>query len=49
LARLLQRYEFRDNRWTAETDPKLLLKDMQAGFTVLPMGGVNLSIRERAP
>jgi hypothetical protein len=47
LAKLVQRYEFCDDSLAAGDDPKIKRKDMQAGFTVLPSGGVTLSMRER--
>lgn len=63
LARLIHRYEFRDERVAeqvpetevGEEDPRVesrdenakFLKDMQAGFTVLPQGGLPLEIRLR--
>ena len=43
LTKLVSRYEFRDDR----LDVSELRKDMQAGFTVLPAGGVTLSVVER--
>jgi cytochrome P450 len=47
LTRLMHRYEFRDDRLGNSGDSTELRKDMQAGFTVLPSGGVTLSIHER--
>jgi cytochrome P450 len=47
LARLMYRYDFRDERLSNAKDSEALRKDMQAGFTVLPSGGVTLSIHER--
>jgi cytochrome P450 len=47
LARLVDRYEFRDARLDTESDIKSLRKDMQAGFTVLPQGGVEVQVRMR--
>jgi cytochrome P450 len=47
LARLMYKYEFRDERLSEKRDAMELRKDMQAGFTVLPSGGVTLLIRER--
>jgi Cytochrome P450 len=55
LAQIVHRYEFRDER-VAKLSPDeridsrviaSLRKDMQAGFTVLPRGGVHLSILRR--
>ena len=42
LARLVNQYKFSDDRLEEGLDPTMLRKDMQAGFTVLPMGGVDL-------
>lgn len=47
LAKLIYRYEFCDDRLGDSEDPAKLRKDMQAGFTVLPNGGVKLSIHDR--
>lgn len=47
LARLLQQYRFVDDRLTKGINPQDLLKDMQAGFTVLPQGGVDLRVEQR--
>ena len=47
LAKLVHRYEFRDDGQVSGVDPKDKRKDMQAGFTVLPTGGLSLSIRRR--
>jgi cytochrome P450 len=55
LAQIVYRYEFRDERIARlsqdeRADSKLIAsfrKDMQAGFTVLPRGGLDLSVRRR--
>lgn len=49
LARLVYRFEFSDPRFCESHggDAKHLRKEMEAGFTVLPTGGVNLQIRNR--
>jgi cytochrome P450 len=47
LAHLLYHYRFRDERLQPNVDPDSLRKDMQAGFTVLPVGGVELLIESR--
>jgi hypothetical protein len=47
LARLIHRYRFVEPRLSKDTDPESLLKPMQAGFTVLPQGGVNLIVEKR--
>jgi cytochrome P450 len=47
LARLIRRHRFVDDRFKSGTNPQDLLKDMQAGFTVLPQGGVNLRVERR--
>lgn len=52
LARLVNRFQFIDKRvgqqQTDETSyVRSLRKDMQAGFTILPTGGVDLCIQER--
>jgi cytochrome P450 len=47
LSRILFKYEFRDERLEQGEEPSSLRKDMQAGFTVLPSGGVFLTIQER--
>jgi cytochrome P450 len=60
LARLIYRYEFRDERVTSlllqqasvgepltSSQVDHLRKDMQAGFTILPQGGLTLSIQPR--
>lgn len=48
LARLVDKYEFVDERITDnEEDPSKFLKDMQAGFTVLPQGGLHLRVTRR--
>jgi hypothetical protein len=43
----MYKYEFRDERLSEKRDAMELRKDMQAGFTVLPSGGVTLLIREK--
>ena len=47
LSKLISKYEFRDERQAKGKSPMSLRKDMQAGFTVLPSGGVKLTIYER--
>jgi Cytochrome P450 len=55
LAQIVYRYEFRDERVARlsqdeKSDSKLIAsfrKDMQAGFTVLPRGGLDLSVLRR--
>lgn len=47
LAKLILRFEFRDNRLDDEASPDGLRIEMQAGFTVLPSGGVTVDIRPR--
>jgi cytochrome P450 family 4 len=48
LSKLLFRYRFVDDRLQQQDgDASKLLKEMQAGFTVLPDGGVDLQIQER--
>lgn len=47
LSKLISKYEFQDERQAKGESPMSLRKDMQAGFTVLPSGGVNLTIYER--
>lgn len=47
LARLIRRHRFVDDRLKNGMNPQDLLKDMQAGFTVLPQGGVNLRVEGR--
>lgn len=47
LARLLLQFEFRDDRLDRAKSPDDLRIEMQAGFTVLPSGGVTVSIRAR--
>ena len=47
LSRIISKYEFRDEKLVKGVDPSVLLKDMQAGFTVLPSGGVTLMVHER--
>ena len=47
LSKLISKYEFRDERLENVEEPADLRKDMQAGFTVLPSGGVTLTILER--
>ena len=48
LSHLVCKYEFRDEQLDHSGDPRKHHKDMQAGFTVLPQGGVNLTIRKRS-
>lgn len=51
LAQLILRFEFRDNRLLddeAAASPGDIRKEMQAGFTVMPSGGVSVAIRSRA-
>ena len=49
LARLILRFEFRDSRLDKDgsTDDSSLRREMQAGFTVLPAGGVTVDVRNR--
>ncbi|CAJ1952538.1 unnamed protein product [Cylindrotheca closterium] len=47
LSRIISEYEFRDEKQRRGEDPGVLRKDMQAGFTVLPNGGVTLTIHKR--
>ena len=47
LTRLVHRYEFRDERMEHGANAIELRKDMQAGFTVLPSGGVTLAVQSR--
>lgn len=51
LARLIREFEFVDVRWQDNKNNDNAAKDlrieMEAGFTVLPTGGVNLEIRNR--
>jgi len=48
LARLVYGFEFSDDRMERGCASAVdLRKEMQAGFTVLPQGGVNLTIRKR--
>lgn len=47
LGTLMQSVEFIDDRLQDNVDPKDLLQDMQAGFTVLPLGGVKLRMVAR--
>lgn len=47
LSRLIYQFRFKDPRLKDGSDPKALLKDMQAGFTVLPLDGVYLTIHDR--
>ena len=47
LARLIQNFEFRDQRLDGTNDPESLRNDMQAGFTVLPQGGVHVRVTKR--
>ena len=48
LTRLVHRYKFCDERLRDGIDASTLRKDMQAGFTVLPLGGLTLSIEKRS-
>jgi hypothetical protein len=47
LARIVDRYSFSDKSRASGGDPTKLRKDMQAGFTVLPVGGLKLSVSTR--
>jgi hypothetical protein len=53
LARLVLQYRFCDERLPSTTcddlsnQAKILQKEMQAGFTVLPLGGVHIAIHQR--
>jgi cytochrome P450 len=47
LARLVHRFSFSDERLIWNGDAEKLRKDMQAGFTVLPVGGLKLSVSIR--
>ena len=47
LARLVHRFSFSDERLISNGDAEKLRKDMQAGFTVLPVGGLKLSVSIR--
>eukprot|EP00980_Cylindrotheca_fusiformis_P002254 scaffold517_cov119-Cylindrotheca_fusiformis.AAC.37 len=47
LSRIVGKYEFQDERLKKGHNPNSLRKDMQAGFTVLPSGGVHLIFKER--
>jgi len=47
LAKLVHQYKFTDVRLRTEDDAKDLRIEMEAGFTVLPTGGVNLKILSR--
>ncbi|KAL3945809.1 MAG: hypothetical protein SGBAC_000081 [Bacillariaceae sp.] len=47
LSRIISKYAFRDERQCSGEDPGMLRKGMQAGFTVLPNGGVTLIVHER--
>ena len=47
LARLVYQFEFTDLRLCAPYRAEDLRTEMEAGFTVLPSGGVNLQIRDR--
>jgi hypothetical protein len=49
LARLILQYEFYDERLQEATSGSDLRIEMQAGFTVLPSGGVTVRIRPRGP
>jgi len=48
LARLLYQHKFTDARLRIADSAKDLRIEMEAGFTVLPIGGVHLEIRNRA-
>jgi cytochrome P450 len=49
LARIIHQYQFADPRLSgSQCDASKLRKDMQAGFTVLPAGGLKLSVTARA-
>jgi len=47
LGTVMQSIEFVDDRLTATKNPQDLYQDMQAGFTVLPLGGVKLRMVPR--
>jgi len=48
LARIIHQYRFTDQRLDKDgQNPNNLRKDMQAGFTVLPSGGVRLRVKSR--
>jgi cytochrome P450 len=47
LSKLIYQFEFIEPKLSTFCDSKLLRKDMQAGFTVLPAGGVELVVRRR--
>lgn len=49
LARIIHQFQFEDRRLKEHRcDPTTLRKDMQAGFTVLPAGGLELLVSTRA-
>lgn len=49
LARIIHQYQFTDRRLSGgQCDASKLRKDMQAGFTVLPAGGLELAVSARA-
>ena len=49
LARIIHQYQFTDRRLSdGQCDASKLRKDMQAGFTVLPAGGLKLAVSVRA-
>lgn len=51
LSRIIHRFRIRDERVEEKgggEDPTNLRREMQAGFTVLPQGGVSLSFHDRA-
>jgi cytochrome P450 len=49
LARIIHQYQFTDRRLSGgQCDASKLRKDMQAGFTVLPAGGLKLAVSARA-
>lgn len=47
LARIVQEFLIVDRRFESGESAEILRKNMQAGFTVLPSGGVNLELRYR--
>jgi len=47
LARIIHKFFVSDSRLKSEDDVLNLHKDMQAGFTVLPSGGLNLALQSR--
>ena len=47
LGRLIQSFEFIDDRLRDGIGAKDLYLDMQAGFTILPLGGVKLRVVPR--